>query len=319
MPAGHLCSAGGDAPGPPLPLRGIDSDNGGEFINDQLWRYCRAHDIQFTRGRPYKKDDNAPIEQKHWTHVRKLLGWERYATPEARDAVNGLYRDELRLMMNLFQPAVNRSAASASARASGACMTRRRPRSTARWQMGGAERVAPYVAEDQALVALRLVILDDQGSAVHSEGIDQQRLTALHTLRQHLDPFALAEAIDRKLTQIHRLALSGPSQIPLVRPAPKPFRIRSVWAKQEEPMPRVSGNRINERDDRRFGNTYFWRDRSPSETGPGVPRAAARMASSSSSEIRRSNRRNPERWKPCLRISAWISSTRSRSTSGPSV
>ena len=148
-------------------------------------------------------------------------------------------------MMNLFQPAVNRSAASASARASGACMTRRRPRSTARWQMGGAERVAPYVAEDQALVALRLVILDDQGSAVHSEGIDQQRLTALHTLRQHLDPFALAEAIDRKLTQIHRLALSGPSQIPLVRPAPKPFRIRSVWAKQEEPMPRVSGNRIN--------------------------------------------------------------------------
>ena len=44
------------------------------------------------------------IEQKNWTHVRKLLGWDRYASPEALDAVNALYRQELRLMMNLCQP-----------------------------------------------------------------------------------------------------------------------------------------------------------------------------------------------------------------------
>jgi transposase InsO family protein len=50
----------------PLPLRGIDSDNGSEFINDHLLRYCQAQGIQFTRGRPYKKDDNAHIEQKNW-------------------------------------------------------------------------------------------------------------------------------------------------------------------------------------------------------------------------------------------------------------
>lgn len=49
----------------PFPLRGIDSDNGSEFINDQLFRYCRQLQIQFTRGRPYKKDDNAHIEQKN--------------------------------------------------------------------------------------------------------------------------------------------------------------------------------------------------------------------------------------------------------------
>ena len=66
--------------------------------------------------------------------------------------------------------------------------------------------------------------------AVASEGIDRQRLVALQTLRQRLDPFALAETIDRKLTQIHRLAISGLSQIPLTTPARKPFRIRSVWA-----------------------------------------------------------------------------------------
>jgi len=49
----------------PFPLRGIDSDNGSEFIYDHLWRYCHQHGIQFTRGRPYKKDDNAHIEQKN--------------------------------------------------------------------------------------------------------------------------------------------------------------------------------------------------------------------------------------------------------------
>jgi hypothetical protein len=65
---------------------------------------CR-HDIQFTRGRPYKKDD-AHIEQKNCTHVRKLMGWERYDTAEAVEAMNHLYRHELRLWMNVFQPSV---------------------------------------------------------------------------------------------------------------------------------------------------------------------------------------------------------------------
>ena len=59
----------------PFRLQGIDSDNGSEFINHHLRRYCTKQDIQFTRGRPYKKDDNAHIEQKNWTHVRKLLGY----------------------------------------------------------------------------------------------------------------------------------------------------------------------------------------------------------------------------------------------------
>ena len=58
----------------PFALRGIDSDNGSEFINAHLQAYCRTRQLQFTRGRPYKKDDNAHIEQKNWTHVRKLMG-----------------------------------------------------------------------------------------------------------------------------------------------------------------------------------------------------------------------------------------------------
>jgi len=90
----------------PFPLQGLDSDNGSEFINHHLWRYGQTHGIQFTRGRPYKKDDNANIEQKNWTHVRKLLGWDRYDSHQALEAINDLYRNELRFMMNLFQPSV---------------------------------------------------------------------------------------------------------------------------------------------------------------------------------------------------------------------
>lgn len=90
----------------PFRLKAIDSDNGSEFINHHLYRYCKNHRIQFTRGRPYKKDDNAHIEQKNWTHVRRIFGWDRYDTGEQLDAMNALYRGELRIMMNLFQPCV---------------------------------------------------------------------------------------------------------------------------------------------------------------------------------------------------------------------
>lgn len=90
----------------PFTLRGIDSDNGSEFINHHLYRYCQGRKIQFTRGRPYKKDDNAHIEQKNWTHVRKLMGYVRYDSEEALEAMNDLYQNELRLFQNLFQPSV---------------------------------------------------------------------------------------------------------------------------------------------------------------------------------------------------------------------
>jgi hypothetical protein len=90
----------------PFALLGLDSDNGSEFINWHLQAWCKRKHIQLTRGRPYKKDDNAHIEQKNWTHVRKLLGWERYDTQNAIAAMNDLYRHELRLWLNLYLPSV---------------------------------------------------------------------------------------------------------------------------------------------------------------------------------------------------------------------
>ncbi len=78
----------------PFALRGVDSDNGSEFINWHLKTWCEQQGIQLTRGRQYKKDDNAHVEQKNWTHVRKLLGWERYDTHEGVTAINDLYGQE---------------------------------------------------------------------------------------------------------------------------------------------------------------------------------------------------------------------------------
>jgi hypothetical protein len=88
----------------PYPLTGIDSDNGTEFINGNMKRYADRRKITFTRSRPYKKNDNAHIEQKNFTHVRKIIGYARLDTKEQQQMMNDLYRNELRLYINFFQP-----------------------------------------------------------------------------------------------------------------------------------------------------------------------------------------------------------------------
>jgi hypothetical protein len=92
----------------PFPLLGVDSDNGGEFLNYHLLRHLteREQPIQFTRSREYKKDDNAHVEQKNWTHVRQWLGYDRLDDPSVVPLMNDLYRTEWRLFHNLFCPSV---------------------------------------------------------------------------------------------------------------------------------------------------------------------------------------------------------------------
>jgi len=157
----------------PFRLRGIDSDNGSEFINQHLYDYCQAQEMQFTRGRPYKKDDNAHIEQKNWTHVRKLLGYVRYDSPAAQAAIHALYRHELRLFQNLFLPSVKLLAKERV----GARVRRRYdiPRTPLERVLACPE-IAPEVAAE------------------------------LQRQRDRLDPFALAAAIDHKLERIYALA-----------------------------------------------------------------------------------------------------------------
>jgi hypothetical protein len=92
----------------PFEILGFDSDNGNEFLNWHLIRYFtgeqRPKQIQFTRSRPYHSDDNAHVEQKNWTHVRQLFGYERFGNQAVVALMNDLYKNEMSQMNNYFLP-----------------------------------------------------------------------------------------------------------------------------------------------------------------------------------------------------------------------
>ena len=87
----------------PVQILGIDSDNGGEFINYHLLDYCHAHDIAFTRSRPYRKNDNCFVEQKNNSIVRRYVGYARYDTDEQLKVLNEIYK-RARLLVNYYYP-----------------------------------------------------------------------------------------------------------------------------------------------------------------------------------------------------------------------
>ena len=88
----------------PFNLKGLDSDSGSEFINWHLVKYCDKNKLFFTRSRPDRKNDNAYVEQKNYTHIRRILGYGRYDTQQQLNIMNDLYRNELRLFNNFFRP-----------------------------------------------------------------------------------------------------------------------------------------------------------------------------------------------------------------------
>ena len=89
----------------PFPVREIHPDNDSGMINALLWRYCQGAGIRMSRSRPYKKNDNAWVEQRNWTHVRKVVGYRRYETLGELQLLNALY-GALTLYKNFFQPAL---------------------------------------------------------------------------------------------------------------------------------------------------------------------------------------------------------------------
>jgi hypothetical protein len=89
----------------PFPLLGLDSDNGSEFINQHLYRYCQREHITFTRSRSYKKNDSCHVEQKNGALVRRVIGYERYSSKQALERLNRVY-SLLRLYTNFFQPSM---------------------------------------------------------------------------------------------------------------------------------------------------------------------------------------------------------------------
>jgi hypothetical protein len=155
----------------PFPLLGIDSDNGSEFINDTLWRYCQSEHITFTRSRPYQKNDQAHVEQKNWSVVRHTIGYDRLEKPEELVLLRSIYAD-LRLYINFFQPVL---------------------------KLVGKERVDGKAIRtyDQAQTPYRRVLaLDTIASTVKANLIVQYL---------QLNPVKLRDSIDAKVAQLWKI------------------------------------------------------------------------------------------------------------------
>lgn len=153
----------------PFELLGIDSDNDGSFINHQMYRYCLEEEIMFTRSRPYRKNDNAHIEQKNWTCVRKVFGYMRIDTEEQVVKMNELFRGPLRLYINFFLPSMR-------------CIEKKRI---------GSKVVKTY---DRARTPYKRVL--------ESQGISEKTKDGLRTLYNQLNPVVLKREIDRLIQQI---------------------------------------------------------------------------------------------------------------------
>lgn len=176
----------------PFRLRGIDSDNGEEFINYHLLAFCRTANpvIAFTRSRPNKKNDNPHVEQKNWTHVRALLGWNRFESPEAQNAINALYSGELLWFQNLFQPSLKLQTKTHV----GSKIHRTYDR--------------PQTPFDRLLA---------------SRVYHRTKVKTLKDLRLRIDPFVLSDTIDRKLNALQTLTCRPPDRsLAPPKPGPRP-------------------------------------------------------------------------------------------------
>jgi len=183
----------------PFSLRGVDSDNGSEFINDHLLAWCQkrpaGRQVQFTRSRPYKKDDNAHVEQKNWTHVRKLVGWERDDSREALAALNALYAD-LRLFQNLFQPSMK----------------------LVRKERVGSRLIRRYDRPQTPFERVRACA-----------DADPQKVATLEQVLKTTDPFALSQRIDRHLARLWALATRATRTPREAVPQPPQPRATTPW------------------------------------------------------------------------------------------
>lgn len=155
----------------PFPLLGLDSDNGGEFINDILYRYCQDEQVTFTRSRPYKKNDQAHVEQKNWSVVRHLIGYDRFETQEELQLLNSIY-DDLRLYVNFFQPVL---------------------------KLIGKEQVGKKTVKryDEAATPYQRVLRSDQVDLAVKARLCHQYL--------QLNPVALRSSIDQKVAKLWKI------------------------------------------------------------------------------------------------------------------
>lgn len=160
----------------PFPLQGVDSDNGGEFLNHNLVRYLqlRPKPVLFTRSQPYRKNDNAHVEQRNWTHVRQHFGYERYDNPEVVPLINTLCKGPLGQLHNHFLPTCK--------------------------------------LQEKRRVAKRIVRLYGNALTPYQRVLDSKEVMAetkanLQLLHAKLNPFQLVRDIEQQKKQIQKLRL----------------------------------------------------------------------------------------------------------------
>jgi hypothetical protein len=155
----------------PFSLLGLDSDNGGEFLNYHVlnWLQKRRRPVFMTRSRPYKKDDNAHVEQKNWTHIRQCFGYERHDNPEVVEPMNALVKGAYGQLLNYFHASLK---------------LKRKER-----KAGKVQRI--YGA---AQTPLARVLASAQVTAQTKQRLRQHKAS--------LNPFALKQAVDRSLKEI---------------------------------------------------------------------------------------------------------------------
>ena len=156
----------------PFPILGFDSDNGNEFLNHHLYRYFtqrKKNPVEFTRSRAYRKNDNAHIEQKNWTHVRQWLGYHRFDIPELVPLINKRYTSEWRFYHNCFKTSM---------------------------KLIEKKRVASKTIKcyDKPKTPYQKVIESDQ--------VDPKTKQKLKEQFEKLNPFQLKKAMERKLKKI---------------------------------------------------------------------------------------------------------------------
>jgi hypothetical protein len=161
----------------PFPILGLDTDNGGEFINDLLLAYCEQQKITFTRGRVAKKNDQCFVEQKNGSVVRQVVGYDRFEGEPAYRQLAELYR-ALRLYVNFFQPSMK---------------LRKKIRDGSRVRR----------SYDQAATPLQRLFAADVVTAGQRE--------RLESIYQALDPVLLLRQIDVLQEALWRHAVVGPS------------------------------------------------------------------------------------------------------------
>lgn len=159
----------------PFPMRGFDCDNGSEFLNNYLLAYFsekrRRYDVNFafTRSRPYRKNDNAHVEQKNWTHPRQLYGRVRLDCIEIVHMMNDLYRNEFSLLRNHFYPNLK---------------LKDKVRVNSRYRRFYDKPKTPYQR------------------VIEHQMIDSETKERLHALHASLDPLDLQDAVEKKLNEI---------------------------------------------------------------------------------------------------------------------